>query len=64
MTLESKFHYEQLVRHRLNEFQGYVISVLWKPTGIEYEVLPLTDAAAKWTEARWIPEYLLEEVPS
>lgn len=62
MTVECKFSYEQRVRHRLNEFEGFVVGVVIRPTHVEYEVLPVTDERANWRNAVWVDERFLEEV--
>lgn len=62
MTVQCKFCYEQRVRHRLNEFEGFITGIAIRPTSVQYEVLPLTDNNASWREAVWIDERFLEEV--
>lgn len=62
MTITCKFDYEQLVRHRLNEFEGFIVGIAIRPGSIEYEVLPLTDNNANWRSSVWIHERFLEEV--
>ena len=62
MTLTCKFNFEQRVRHRLNEFEGFIIGVAIRPTSIEYEVLPVTDDGANWRNAVWIDERFLKGV--
>jgi len=60
MTVQCKFDYEQKVRHRLNEYEGYIVGVALRPSSIEYEVLPITDDGANWRNAVWIDERFLE----
>lgn len=62
MTIHCEFCYEQLVRHRLTEFQGYIVGVAIRPTSVEYEVLPVTDESANWRNAVWVDERFLELV--
>ena len=60
MTINCRFKYGQKVKHKYNEFEGFVISIHVKLSHIEYEVLPVTDAYANWRESIWIDEVLLD----
>ena len=62
MAVSCKFDIEQKVRHRLNEFEGFVTGIAIRASTIEYEVLPLTDTSASWRNAVWIDERYLEAV--
>ena len=59
MTYSCKFKMEQKVKHRLNEFEGYIVGIAIRPTSIEYEVLPVTDSEANWRPQQWIDERYL-----
>ena len=56
----GKFALEQRVRHRLNEYEGYVIGVLFQGDCVQYEVLQITDTMANWRESVLIQERFLE----
>jgi len=60
MVITCKFDMGQKVRHKLNEFQGSIVGVSYRPSYIEYDVLPLIDRDAKWVSSVWIDEIYLE----
>jgi hypothetical protein len=67
MTMTFRFSYEELVRHRLNGFEGAVIGIAAypKPSAanctVEYLVLPVSDCPSNCFEpAVWINSCYLE----
>ena len=60
MTISFKFALDQKVRHRLSEFEGFVVGIFLQGDCVQYEILQMTDCMASWRDSVLVQERYLE----